>query len=87
VRGDSARIPQVLRDRGYGPDSTRWWIDRWEDAPPPGGRAGLAARTDAAGPFQAMPSRLFTIAEIKQLYLSPPANGARERASDAARSR
>ena len=31
VRGDSACIPQELRDRGYVPDSTRWWIERWED--------------------------------------------------------
>ena len=87
VRGDSARIPQVLRDRGYGPDSTRWWIERWDDAPPPGARSGLAARPAAAEPLVAMPVRLYTIAEIKQLYLAPPANGARERASGAARAR
>jgi hypothetical protein len=31
VRGDSALIPQELIDRGFGPDSTRWYIDRWED--------------------------------------------------------
>lgn len=31
VRGDSALIPQELVDRGFGPDSTRWYIDRWED--------------------------------------------------------
>lgn len=31
VRGDSARIPQDLMDRGLGPDSTRWWIQRWDD--------------------------------------------------------
>ena len=31
VRGDSAVIPQELQDRGFGPDTTRWYIDRWED--------------------------------------------------------
>jgi len=31
VRGDSALIPLELVDRGFGPDSTRWYIDRWED--------------------------------------------------------
>ncbi len=30
VRGDSALIPDELRSR-FGPDSTRWWIERWED--------------------------------------------------------
>ena len=28
VRGDSAAIPAEL---GFGPDSTRWYIERWED--------------------------------------------------------
>ncbi len=31
VRGDSARIPLALQQRGFVPDSTRWWVDRWED--------------------------------------------------------
>ena len=30
VRGDSAQIPDDLKSR-FRPDSTRWWIDRWED--------------------------------------------------------
>jgi PKD repeat protein len=33
VRGDFADIPQEMRDRGFVPDSTRWYIDRWEDEP------------------------------------------------------
>lgn len=37
VRGDSAAIPADLVARGFQPDSTRWWIDRWEDETlPPG---------------------------------------------------
>ena len=31
VRGDSARLPQVLIDRGFKKDSGRWYIERWED--------------------------------------------------------
>lgn len=31
VRGDSAAIPEELVQRGFGPDSTRWYIERWED--------------------------------------------------------
>lgn len=54
VRGDSARIPQELVDQGYRPDSTRWWIRRWEDVP-------SAPRTT--------PSRLVTVTTIKALYL------------------
>ena len=45
TRGDVAAIPDELKDRGFGPDSTRWYIERWEDDtanPQTGGRA-LAA--------------------------------------------
>ena len=31
VRGDSATIPQELKDKGFGPDVNRWYIERWED--------------------------------------------------------
>ena len=31
MRGDSALIPQQLKDRGFGPDPNRWYIERWED--------------------------------------------------------
>ncbi|MFN8589330.1 MAG: hypothetical protein U0704_16180 [Candidatus Eisenbacteria bacterium] len=31
VRGDSAVIPPELVARGFTPDSSRWWIERWED--------------------------------------------------------
>ncbi len=31
VRGDSAVIPPELAGQGFRPDSTRWWIERWED--------------------------------------------------------
>ena len=31
VRGDSAVIPQDLKDRGFLPDSNRWYIERWAE--------------------------------------------------------
>ncbi len=31
VRGDSALIPEDLRQRGFRPDINRWYIERWED--------------------------------------------------------
>jgi hypothetical protein len=30
VRGDSAKIPEELRQR-FPPDTSRWWIEKWED--------------------------------------------------------
>jgi hypothetical protein len=56
VRGDSALIPQDLRDRGFRADKDRWYIERWEDETQGAGggianfvardrgRSGLAAR-------------------------------------------
>jgi len=31
VRGDSAKIPSELVQRGFRPDAGRWYIERWED--------------------------------------------------------
>jgi hypothetical protein len=31
VRGDSAALPEELVQRGFQPDSNRWYIERWED--------------------------------------------------------
>ncbi len=31
VRGDVALIPKELKDRGFLPDSSRWYIQRWND--------------------------------------------------------
>ncbi|MBI5710094.1 MAG: hypothetical protein HZC42_07310 [Candidatus Eisenbacteria bacterium] len=57
TRGDSALIPQELKDRGFGPDPNRWYIDAWWDETEtgPGGaaarRAGMAAGPRPAGAF------------------------------------
>ena len=66
ARGDSACIPQELRDQGYGPDSTRWWIERWEDnyfVSAGGGPRLSRALT---------PIRPVTIGAVKALYLDSP---------------
>ena len=31
VRGDSAKLPEELVNRGFQPDSNRWYIERWVD--------------------------------------------------------
>ena len=50
VRGDSAAIPQELRDRGFEPDPNRWYILRHEDdtLPPEGATTAPVARSGAA---------------------------------------
>jgi hypothetical protein len=63
VRGDSARIPADLAQRGMTPDPGRWWIERWEDTtgqsyPAPGTRP--------------LPAHNVTWGSIKALYYSPP---------------
>lgn len=39
VRGDSALIPDVLEQRGFKPDPSRWYIERYEDKTNEGGSA------------------------------------------------
>jgi hypothetical protein len=47
VRGDSAKIPDDLVQRGFRPDANRWYIERWEDETIEG--AALTADLGAAG--------------------------------------
>ena len=64
VRGDSAAIPQDLIDEGLGPDSTRWWIERWEDETVSSG-AAMAARAPRAA---TMPPYSISWGAIKAMY-------------------
>jgi len=48
VRGDSTQIPPDEVAHGARPDSTRWWIERWEDESIGGG--GAAHSDGAARP-------------------------------------
>lgn len=57
VRGDSAVIPQRLLDRGYRPDSTRWWIQGWIE--------------EVRSP-RALPGEQATLFRLKALYLDLP---------------
>jgi len=56
VRGDSAAIPPDLAALGFTPDSTRWWIERWEDETLPGGGS------------RAQPSQNRTWGAVKTLF-------------------
>jgi hypothetical protein len=68
VRGDSAAVPQDLLVHGIEPDSTRWFISRWEDetnvGPPPSG----ALRGAMAIPAATLPTRQMTIGRLLLLY-------------------
>jgi len=75
TRGDSAEIPRDLRDRGFKPDSLRWWIDRWEDETLGGGIPALGSalargpRAAKAPPASTNPARKITFAAILRFYL------------------
>ncbi len=75
VRGDSAVIPADLVARGFRPDSTRWWIGRWDDetaqAEPTPDRSRGGEGTDVAGRppvLAAQPSSSKTWGRVKVLY-------------------
>jgi hypothetical protein len=66
VRGDSAAVPQDLAVRGWRPDSTRWWIERWEDETlAPGAPRAVQRRTR---PADTQPTHMISIGAIKGLY-------------------
>ena len=65
VRGDSAQIPPELHDRGFGPDSARWWVERWVDESLQG--TGLTP-SRLAPPATAQPTRRSSLGAIKVLY-------------------
>lgn len=59
VRGDSAAIPPEMAAAGVGPDSTRWWLERWEDETLSEGGIGL----------RPMPSMSTTWGSIKARFV------------------
>ncbi len=63
VRGDSAVIPPDLAAEGVGPDSTRWYIQQWNDETLQG--AGALSR---AVPAKSQPARQTTWGSILALY-------------------
>ena len=58
VRGDSAVIPPDLAQRGFVPDSNRWYIRRHEDDTPPPESEGLNSSAPATGVLTAASFRL-----------------------------
>ena len=51
VRGDSALIPRDLRDRGFGSDTNRWYIERWEERSSGAAAAAAGAPAESASPL------------------------------------
>lgn len=70
-RGDSAKIPPELT--GFRPDSTRWWIERWEDETVLG-KAAIALRPRSARrlarptPGSPIQNDAITLAQLRALY-------------------
>lgn len=58
VRGDSAKIPQDLIQRGFRPDINRWYIERWEDETLDTGSGLIAQAGGASAMKQAMVAAL-----------------------------
>lgn len=73
VRGDSADIPTTLTR--FSRDSTRWWIERWEDETDSGEHVAAGALSTARRPRSARaggdPIPL-SWARFKNAYRSPP---------------
>ena len=57
VRGDSAAIPPDAAAAGARPDSTLWWIDRWEDQ-----------TVSTGGALSVLPARSYSWGHLKALY-------------------
>ena len=68
VRGDSALIPAELIARGHRPDSTRWYIERWEDETVGLGAAAARAQAGDAGLPRTMPPSNTTWCSVKAIY-------------------
>lgn len=68
TRGDSAAIPKELINRGFKPDSLRWWIDRWEDET----LAGSALVADRSAQPRASQSDVqMSMTQLRRLYYTP----------------
>jgi hypothetical protein len=70
VRGDSARIPQELIDRGFRSDSTRWYIERIEDETVQ--PTGVIAGSTTTATQVLTPIRSASWGLVRALYYSPP---------------
>jgi hypothetical protein len=80
VRGDSALIPEDLRLRGFVADSTRWYINRWDDETAQGGPTPLSSRLG-----KALPVSSFTWGGVKVMFLSMATSAPSRASFDATR--
>ncbi len=62
IRGDAASLPPVP---GLAPDSTRWYIQRWEDFTV---QSGAPSRLGPAGALGTQPANRSSWGQIKSLY-------------------
>jgi len=70
VRGDSAVFSQEMRDRGLGPDSSRWYIERWEDHS--GATSGSAIASDGARTVPMAAGSVYTAARRPNRFRLEP---------------
>jgi hypothetical protein len=70
VRGDSALIPKEL---GFGPDSTRWYIDQWHDETLQGASTAILAPAGPGSSRAARPAGQLTVSAVGR---RPGANAA-----------
>ncbi|HEV2106577.1 MAG TPA: hypothetical protein VGU27_12690 [Candidatus Eisenbacteria bacterium] len=64
VRGDSAAIPNELTQQGFVRDSTRWWIEEWDDETVTIGPGGTGSARPAGGPAAVRPAGAADLAPI-----------------------
>lgn len=73
VRGDSAKIPPDLLQRGFRPDRNRWYIERWEDETIDTGGALVAEAGGASAMRQAIAAALVREAAGPARTIASPA--------------
>jgi hypothetical protein len=71
ARGDSAEVPQEFRAGAPSADTSRWYVERWEEeAPVVTSQISGGARL---GPATALPTRPISWGYLKWVYLARPA--------------
>jgi len=79
VRGDSALIPQELKDKGFGPDANRWYIEQYNDETFVGMPSTIARRVQGAlrqAGLSLVPGATYRVTESTSGTIPPRAPGA-----------
>jgi hypothetical protein len=80
VRGDSALIPQELKDKGFGPDPNRWYIEQYNDETFVGMPSTIARRVQGAlrqAGLSSIPGATYRVTETGTSSSAPRAPGSR----------